>query len=142
MDIRRHSNYDKMIVMGLSNTIKHRNHRASKHAAFWSYFLRKAQSVGVIVVRLYEFRSSKACQWYCKKIEHDKKKHYRVYWCPNCERHAHRDDSSAEICMVRNHRSCGCNEYRAKKSLRGSKNNSQVLQTSNVPAKMDEKSSN
>jgi hypothetical protein len=33
----------------------------------------------------------------CRHIEHDPKKHIRVFRCDHCKQHFHRDDSSAEI---------------------------------------------
>ena len=100
--MRWQMNRDKLVVLGMQKlSTDHKKGKASKHAVFWRYFRRKIQPHGVDVVGLTEFRSSRVCMWCCGKIEHDKKKHYRVYYCKECKRHAHRDDSSSDIhCMI------------------------------------------
>ena len=46
---------------------------------------------------LSEWYSSKSCFGCTNLIEHDKKKHIRVYYCETCKKHAHRDISAAII---------------------------------------------
>ena len=96
--MRGQLNRDKLVVLGMQKiSTEHKKSKPSKHAVFWKYFRRKIQPHGVDVVGLTEFRSSQACMWCCEKIKHDKKKHYRVYKCKECNRHAHRDDASSDI---------------------------------------------
>ena len=58
-------------------------------------------AIGIEVVGLTEYNSSKVCMFCCQHIEHEKTKHYRMYYCDHCEMHVHRDDSSSEIhCAV------------------------------------------
>jgi hypothetical protein len=95
-------NEDKLVVLGQQRlSPKHKGSRPSKHAVFWQYFMRKAAAIGVETYGLVEYRSSKVCMSCCRRIHHEKEKNYRVYYCDHCEKHAHRDDSSAEIhCAV------------------------------------------
>ena len=91
-------NSSRLVVLGHQQvSTQHKGHRPSKHAVFWRYFARKAIAIGVEIVGLSEYNSSKVCMWCCRHIDHDKKKNYRVYYCGNCKKHAHRDDSSSEI---------------------------------------------
>ena len=91
-------NSDKLVILGQeTGSVKHRGHRPSQHAAFWRYLHHKATGLGVTIVGLKEFNSSKVCRKCCQRIDHDPAKHHRVYYCSHCEIHAHRDDSSSDI---------------------------------------------
>ena len=103
MGVQQHNgpvpdNRSKLVVLGQQQvSTKHKGHRPSKHAVFWRYFAQKAMAIGVEVVGLTEYNSSKVCMWCCRHIKHDKKKNYRVYYCGHCKKNAHRDDSSSDI---------------------------------------------
>lgn len=87
-----------LFVVGQNKTsTDHKNHRPSRHAAFWSYFARKAKALGLNICGLIEFNSSKACMRCFHPVKHDATKHKRVYTCENCGLVAHRDVSSSEL---------------------------------------------
>lgn len=95
-------NSSKLVVLGQQQpSTNHPGHRSSKHCQFWKYFTQKARAIGVDVVGLVEYNSSKVCMECLKHVHHDKNKNYRVFYCETCSKHHHRDDSSAEIhCAV------------------------------------------